>query len=80
MAARHRAPDPPTHAVDAREVLVNVLCARIDRAYMTVGSAGGRRFVRQILERINTGALMAVISELGLDKEVTREVTRLDGD
>ena len=79
MAVRNRVSPPPTHGADAREILVNVLLARIDQTYMTAGSAGGRRFVRDVLERINAGALTTVVYELGLDKEVTREVARLGG-
>lgn len=80
MTARSRVAHLPTHISDAREVLVNVLAARIDQKYMTVGSAGGKRFVQNILGRINAGALSVVVYELGLDKEVTRELTRLDAD
>jgi len=78
MAARNHLLHQPVRSADAREILIRVLSARIDRTYMTLGSASGRRFVRDVLERINAGALTTAVYELGLGKEVTREATRLE--
>jgi hypothetical protein len=47
---------------------------------MTTGSASGKRFVWEVLERINAGALTTAVYELGLDKDVTREAARTAGD
>jgi len=63
---------------DVRDVLVELLATRIERAFMTAGSARGNRVVRDVLGCINAGALSAAVHELGLEKELTRELARID--
>jgi hypothetical protein len=80
MAARNRlAPTPPPPS-DARQILTTVLLDRIERAYMTMGSAGGRRVVQDILGHFNAGSLCAAVHELGLDKELDRELVGMGVD
>jgi hypothetical protein len=63
----------------AKEALVAVLAARIDRVYMTAGSARGQRLVRQALACMNSGSLIAAVHELGLDRELDRAAGWMNG-
>lgn len=68
-----RTPKPTEAAVIAREHLVRVLLEQLERTFTTEGTAGGLRFVEQLLLHLDESALREYAYQHGIMTEFDLE-------
>jgi len=62
-----------TAQAEARETLVDLLVAHIDRAYTTAGQPGAMAAARELFRRMSPTALTDLVQELDLEVEPVKE-------
>ena len=59
--------------IEAREALVDLLVGHVAQAYVTAGQPGMLNTVRNLFRRMEPAALTALVYQMGLVPEPTRE-------